>query len=352
MIKIVLPIEQLAQEPDSTLGEASSDWAPPDLQTWLDSAQGEPEYVLENLLPADSKIIFSGKPKRAFKSWMAYAIALSVASGKALGPLVPVNKLGARVLVLAAEGGKTKNRNRFLWLGKGLGIDIAALQAKGMFKFSFKEPILLKNPEWVYKIARYVRKNDIRLLIIDPLIMFSGVDENKSDQLAIIMHAINEIGKNGCAVIFVHHLTKSMYSSKSGSETARDIDEEIRGSSALAGFYDSHWAFRKKHDDQKHNDLTIRSKDDEELNFEVRWSIDKVEETAVFRMEPLTEEVAAKRRIDDIYAELIPTQEYTLKAIARIADADTTETTALIKQMIESGMLEVQGRNYVCKQVG
>ncbi len=344
MQKITISPEFLAgSEPTSTLPASSSDWNPPDLWDWLETAKGQPEYLIEGILPADSKVIFSGKPKRAFKSWMAYSIALAIASGKSMGPLIPVNAKGEKVLLLAAEGGKTKNRNRFMWLGAGLGVDIKDLRARGMLKFSFKEPILLKDPEWVYKITRYVHANNIKLVIIDPLIMFSGVDENKSEQLAIIMHAINQIGAKGAAVIFVHHLTKSQ------KDWARDIDEEIRGSSALAGFYDCHWAFRKKTDDQKHNDLTIRSKDDEEFSYEVRWFIDKVEGLATFKMEQLTDEAAQGRLIDNVYRELIPTQEYTLKAIAKIADLDTEEGTNLIKQMIGRGMLEVKGKAYVCK---
>jgi RecA-family ATPase len=303
------------------------------------SITGNDEYLLKDLLPADSKIIFTGQPKKAYKSWMAYAMAMSLAAGKQIGPFIPMYPDGVPVLVLAAEGGAIKNRNRFQWLEKGLDIDAKSLEH---FHFSFKEPIRLHEDAWVSKIKRLIDHLGVRLLVIDPIVMFmAGKDENSVKEVSVIMQALNELGKNGCSVLFVHHISKET------AGVSKDIDQEIRGTSAFGGFYDQHWAFRRKHKSQEHNDLTIRSKDDEEKFFEIRWDIDQKAGSAAFRMDPVSEEHSKEESKAKVIAELLDGFEYTEKRLAQMSELPNDEATDLIEELVSDGVLEQKGRKYV-----
>lgn len=322
-------------------GELKLDWAPPRIHTWCAQVDDVQEWLLEGLLPADSAILVSGKAKRAYKSWLAFQIAICIASGKTMGPFVPCNVSGLPVLILEAEGGRAQTRHRWEWLANGSGIRLMDIPVY----FSHRENILLDDAGWTYKIKRFIAHVRPGLVIVDPLAMFSRGDENKVADVARVMRSLAEFREQGASVIFLHHLAKTQ------KDWNRDPDEEIRGSSAIAGFYDQHWALRQRRDNQKHNDLTIRSKDDEEKFYEIRWFIDKALAKASFTMAEADEEKATSNLREDLLLQMLANIEYSQRRISEIlGDPPTSEIEALIADLLQEEKLVKCGRGFMLKE--
>jgi len=71
------------------------------------------------------------------------------------------------------------------------------------------------------------------LVIFDPLLSFSRMNENDSRDVQFIMDVFSKINSIGASVIFVHHHRKEGVISKRPNQS-------LRGSSALSGRIDSH----------------------------------------------------------------------------------------------------------------
>jgi hypothetical protein len=165
-----------------------------------------------------------------------------------------------------------------------------------------------------------------------------------------VMHALNELRAVGATVMFVHHLRKSANMARDKAVDA-DPDEEIRGSSAIAGFYDQHWALRGRNEnafgrESKINDLLLRSKDDEDKRFEVEWYIKKEGKTATFRMDETSEEVTLDKQMKECEMLLSAASEaIAKKRIEEMMNLD--DASFLLRAMVEAGRLKIDGRGYV-----
>ncbi len=321
-------------------------WPPMGIKDWCDSVQDVPEYLLKDLLPADCNILMSGKAKRAFKSWMVIAMAYSLSSGKKIGPFEPVNTEGIKVGYLGAEGGRAQSKNRYEWLSAGLKVPLEDINST--FLFAHRQPILFDSPSNLAFVLEWVQTNNIQFLIVDPLTMHMKGDENKVSDMSEVMRSFTALRQNGCSVMFVHHLRKSFSGRDSSVES--DPDEDIRGSSAISGYYDQHWAIRTRNEGSFHksrvNDLLVRSKDDEERRFEVEWFISKEARSASFRMDPVTEETALAKQQGEIEIFLqIADEPVSRKRIEEMLGMDDVAFT--LRSMVEQGRVKMEGRGYV-----
>lgn len=73
------------------------------------------------------------------------------------------------------------------------------------------------------------------LLVIDPLSNFHCGDENVAKDILAVTNVLDSIRAKGVAVAVVHHHAK-------GSTERKNIGYKARGSSALPGWYDSHFS--------------------------------------------------------------------------------------------------------------
>jgi RecA-family ATPase len=309
-------------------------WDPPSVGEYLNSVAVVPTWLLEGILPADSVAIMSGKAKRAYKSWLAFRMAICVATGKTAGPMKPIDERGVPTLILEAEGGKAQTRNRWLWLGRSAGIE--DWSKVDNLRFSHRENIVLDDPShgWIDRVDACIKRRGIKFLIVDPLAMFFSGDENKVQDVAKIMRAFTSFRQNGATVLFLHHLTKT------DPRFTRDVDEELRGSSALPGFYDTHFAIRKSKDTQEHLDLIIRSKDEEEQYYELHWYIDKRQGKADFTMMTATKQGTFSKFAEDVTTHMIPGVEYSRNRLMEISELDEGTAKALLDWMVEQGLIE------------
>lgn len=326
---IVSPVHAVPQQIEAN----PSIWDPPSVGEWVKTVIDCPEWLLKGLLPADSVIIMSGKAKIAHKSWFAFIQAMSVASGKTIGPFEPVEKAGQPVLILEAEGGRAQTRNRWLWLAKSQNIDLDTLPN---LRFSHRENIVLDDgtSDWPDKINDCIERLGVKFIIVDPFAMFFTGDENRVQDVAKIMRTFTRFRQSGASVMFLHHLAKT------DPKFAKDIDEEMRGSTALPGFYDLHQAIRKRKANQEHLDAIFRFKDDEQQFFDLEFFIDKHAGTADFKLLASTQEGSFGRFAEEMTAHMIPGSEYSRQRLIEMAEMDEVIARDLIDWMVEQGVLE------------
>jgi RecA-family ATPase len=360
LVAAKLPIEklQLVAPKEENILEGLNDrdqhpartWVPPRLDTWLAKQVGKKKYLVDyvdekgeatGFLPRDSKMLVSGKPKIAMKSFFASGLAIVVASGKPYGPLVPCEDRPCPTLVFAAEGSSVGTKDRWNWLSNEMEIPLAGVP----LIFDHRTAISLDDDEWFLAIRKLVLKERIEFIIFDPLVMYMSGDENKVHEVAAIMKRLGRLAKTDwdTTVMFVHHLNKG-----GGKDGTPDIDEEIRGSSAIAGFYDVHYAIRKTAADQKHQNVTRRSKDDEEALFTKLWDIDKNRGTARFTLIKVEDfDKSLGDTIESILARL-PDGKTNFK-LRELKAAWGANTDSNISILINANKLAQAGQDYVRK---
>lgn len=324
----------------------TADWEPMLIGQWMDSVTETQQYLIEDLMPADSNILVSGIPKKSFKSWLTEIICIVISSGVTIPPFVPVNKEGLPVLYLYAEGARIGTKTRQLMLETGLKVNI---HDNKKFFFTHRENLMLKKPENVRKIVKAIQRHEIKLLVIDPFVMFAGINENDVKEMAEAIHVLNEFRAVGATVLFNHHITKEMMSTKTGKAIERDVDQDVRGSSALIGFYDQHWAIRRRNPD--YNDLVIRSKEDEEREYEMYFTFIRNKSAGFELVLKDKDDVRAELK-EDIFRSMSCKPDITysanmIKAIGEGLSWDMTEE--LIQELVEEGKLESIDRGFRVK---
>lgn len=312
-------------------------WRPMLIGDWVESVKDVPQWLLNDIFPADSNVLMTGLPKLSKKSWMSFLMAMAVATGVPIGHLVPAKPVPQGVLIIEAEDGRAQTANRWKWLAKAQGVELNDIKT---LHFSHRAGILLDQDEWVETVVKFVQQNNIKLVIVDTLAMHMQGDENEVRSVTKVMRAFSAMRQTNASVLFLHHLTKM-------SEKPRDIDQEVRGSSAIIGFYDAHWAFRQKDEDQEYNDLTIRSKAAEEKKFRVWWDINEGLGKASVEMQPRSKEDLIKESIELLTPSVAVGEPMTRRAAAEILGIDDGMVNEVLNRMIAGGILRKEGRTYI-----
>lgn len=263
---------------------------PPMLSTWMETAKDAPRWLINDFLPADTNVLVSGPPKRGKKSYLVFNMAMALATGKTVGPFTPTNPTPQNVLILEAEGGKREAYQRIMRLCRGAKIEPTTLP----IFFAHRQNISLTNPKWADIVSAFIVEHKISLLVIDTLRMHMDGDENSSEDFTYMARAINQFREAGAAVVYIHHVTKS-------SNVERDIDEDVRGSGAITGYYDVHFALRAK-TGMTYTELTVRSKEDGDKFYEVYWDFqgEGQDEKAFVEVVPVTENARLERVADEV----------------------------------------------------
>jgi hypothetical protein len=242
------------------------DWPPQTLETWcagVDSQPGE-RYLIENLLPMGSTTIMSGRPKLPKKTWLAMAIAHALRTGQAVSLLKPTGVYP--VLFCELEGPPFFVSRRWHAIKAGHPAEPVA----PLF-FAHRISLVLNDRAWQDKLGTFIAENNIALLVIDTFTKASRGDENDSENVGEILRAFEVIRARApqCSILFLHHLSKR----STTAVDAEDIDDEIRGSTAIAGGYDAHWALRVSKEDDEVLWLIVRNSNGVTRYFKVKWEI-------------------------------------------------------------------------------
>lgn len=206
----------------------------------------QPFYIGRGILPVRSKALIAGEPK-ANKSFIVLNLMLDLAHGRnGFGgakmrdghPLLPIAK-PFRVLYLEQELGEQGLLERFR--GKkggtaGLLADYSReqLDALDIHIKPRDTKMRLDTQEGEDYIGRELQACKPDVLFIDPFAKFHLRDENSSQEMSMVLKAMDAIiEQHGCSIVLVHHTNKN------NPEHPKTGGARIRGSSAIFGDIDT-----------------------------------------------------------------------------------------------------------------
>lgn len=214
-----------------------------------------PEWLVKPFLPADNLVLISGQPKDAKKTWLSMWLALKAASEN-----VPV-------VYCYREGSRKKTLQRFDALLNGLGLDTFVYEN---IYFAHRGSFFLDEKMQVDTAVKFVKKNSIQLFIVDTFAKSVQSDENSSKDMGRAIQAAERIRNAGATVVLVHHTRKQSSALSNGTSGAPEPDKDLRGSSALAGAYETHIAIRSYAGEEPI--LLIGGKEFEWKAYEYTWA--------------------------------------------------------------------------------
>jgi RecA-family ATPase len=218
------------------------------------------DSMLGNLLDRSGAMLISG-PQKIGKSLFASQLALALGD-KAPFITFPPGAEYYRTLILQAEVGPKRMQERFRKQSQAFG---PAAQSH-VCSASVFSSIKLDDKEGVAQMMLLVERFKPDVVIVDPLANFHCGDENVAQDIIRVTSVLDNIRAMGPAVCLVHHHGKS-------SAERGNVGHKARGSTALAGWYDTHLSLERA-------DKSVR------LRFEVRH--DETPEDILLKLNPRT----------------------------------------------------------------
>jgi len=170
-----------------------------------------PSWIIDQLIPDGGFTILSAAPAQ-FKTWLALDIAIHVAQGKPLFDQFETKQ--KNVLIIDEESGAGLLRERLQILGTTDNLPIAVVTDKG-----FKLDETSANA-----LIAYCEHHHIGLIVFDSLTRFHNGDENKAQDMSVVMGDFKRLSQAGIAVLLIHHNRKPAAFGKPGGAN------EMRGS--------------------------------------------------------------------------------------------------------------------------
>lgn len=205
------------------------------------STDPEPfKWVWEGILQEAKVMVLAGSGGSS-KSYLMLAAATQYALGNSWGPFVMSPATTGKVLVLYGEEDFSDVHHRAHSLRHAfmltdeqvarVAAHMAVLPLRGQnvslaeYGRDDREVIITQATK---KLEARIKQYDVKLLVLDPMALLHGLDENDN---RAISHFIQELDalciRTGCAVVLVHHFSKSV-------GRAREVNESnVRGASSL-----------------------------------------------------------------------------------------------------------------------
>lgn len=192
----------------------------------LEVAQNDqPRWLVESLWSHEAVGFVAGQPKLG-KTWLALDLALSVATGTPCLDTYAVPEPGS-VLVYLAEDPPQAVRQRLAGLCQHRGLDLDRVALHVITAASLR----LDLEDDRQRLEQVVRRLAPRLLILDPLVRLHRVDENRSDEISLLLSFLRTLQRtHSLAIVVVHHMRKG---------GTRRGGQALRGSSDLHAWTDS-----------------------------------------------------------------------------------------------------------------
>ena len=194
----------------------------------VDTPPAQPEtWWHEGVLFRGARLLLAGPPKIG-KSSLVIQLAIAAATGGEL--LGQRFEKPLRVLWVQAEIHKAFLLQRLERLTTGLD-GLAMARLRDHFLMTGRCDLdLLDGPSYDL-VNQMVGDAAPDLLIIDPIINFSSVDENDNAEMRKLLRLVDALGaRHDCAVVLVHHTRK---------EATTSPFDAVRGASALRGWFDT-----------------------------------------------------------------------------------------------------------------
>jgi RecA-family ATPase len=306
------------------------------LQDWLEQAEESQAFLLQDLVPEEALVILSGTPKRSKKTLLMLNAAMALATGKPIGKFIPTNPEGVPILICEGEGSTPGMKQLWDMLLCGANLTREEL---GKVYWLFREPLKINYKEHALEVVRFVEHYGVKCVVFDTLNAHASFNENNSQEVGALIDMFNKLKNKGCSIILVHHLNKP------SKDFTRDIDDELRGSSALAGAYDVHFAIRQKSDESTTLDLHVRSKYAEDKLFHLRWHF--MQDTYA-QLEWLDADSEGANEFDMLcISKLMPTFNYSRKKLSEMWGIQGASLEKQIRKFVEGGLIEEGTNGYL-----
>lgn len=195
----------------------------------------EKRWTVEKLVPEEGVTIISGAPC-SYKTWIILMLAIEVSQGGLLFGQFPTKQCG--VLIVDEESGERGLRER---------LDVLELdESLPIYFLSFSDFEL--DQLHIDPILKHAKENNIGLVIFDSLVRIHSGDENDAGQMSRALRFLKKLNAKGVTVIVTHH------NRKRGKGNNNNLSEEMRGSSEISAFLDSHIAVEEK----KSEEVTVQ----------------------------------------------------------------------------------------------
>lgn len=326
-------------------------FAPVQLPAFIEHARSleEPLWLLENLIPYEGMALISGRAKLSKKTWLAYLETMAVAAG-VNADFIRVTGGPQPVAYFNQEGPIKATAQRFEALARGHGIPWESLKR---LWFMHRTGLKLDNKVHAEEIRAFLRLEGIKLAVFDTLAKSMQGDENSATDMGKVVNELETIRSMGIATLVIHHLRKNDTASANGEP---DPDQDLRGSSALAGAYDSHMALRQYGHGRKALDLVVQHKIAGSSAYRVKWDFTQTDDrllVATMSSKGADPEDLTKLSEEDLRAlvnELEPETEYRNDQLAGAWEVDQKTAGVYAAQCAKRGFLVI--RKYGAYSVG
>lgn len=237
-------------------------FTPLSLEDFLKSEGDRTTWLVRGMLKEGGYTLVSGPPKLANKSFLTERIALLLATGKS-EENIRITKQ-SKVLVVQEEGPKADAQVRLVAQCTGLGIKPE--QTHDFFFMVHMSGLRLFLDAHRNAIEAWCDENKPSVVILDPWSKVGPDDENDASASLTCLQTVASLQRRGISVVIVCHTRKL------SATTKYDIDQDVRGSSALTGAYDTHVALRRASEEEPLA-CHIRNKNAPQTNWWLTWDL-------------------------------------------------------------------------------
>jgi RecA-family ATPase len=316
--------------------QPSTVWPIPTLPEFLKAADKKPRWVVKGLVLDSAVMLCSGQKKRAGKSFVGMHTAIGMAAGVPFGLWVPEQRFP--VIFCEEEGPLGPTADRLRACCRSLSVDPDSLTN---LWFAHKHGLKLDDPKWSKKIIGKIQETGAKLMVLDALGYMHRSDENNTKDMQRIREGVLEATKQGCSVLMLHHLTKSI-------DPKIDADDQVRGSGVVTDQYDVHLVLRRYDEASPVTDFQLRFKDYEWKNYSLRWNFVNNADGVIQRADMLIEdrEQTKQKRVAECVRRLAPDHKYSLLRLQEQWGLGQKQTKLMAENLQESGVLVKEGSSY------
>lgn len=228
------------------------------IETWDEFSAKAGDHIptlVDGLWPENALGFIAAPPKKG-KTWVALALAISVATGRPyLGRfLVPQPRT---VLYVALEGHRAAIRSRVGAIAHGLNLNPDPGGDLDNIIWAYKpRDINISDPEWVTALRQAADDHDVALIIVDVLRAAARLKENSNDEFSILRANLEPALADGRSIALLHHFGKLTEITKD-----RSPGERMSGAGAMYGAMDLGIFITSSENGAKNLRIEIESRD-------------------------------------------------------------------------------------------
>ncbi|KKL10288.1 hypothetical protein LCGC14_2557330, partial [marine sediment metagenome] len=206
---------------------------------YLDAPENwKPDWLVKDLIQVEGLNFIQGEPK-AHKSMLRRYLLACMLMDKPVFDHFPIKKSFNKALVLLTEDHPGAERAIMDKIFDNYGLPREEGREKIIFGDTSFFDLLHRGSEQesahITNLGKIIRKNDIDLLVLDPLCNFHHAQENDSTEMARVNGTFHHLIKEyGVTIIVVHHNNKgAVRKDARGLRIEQSVVNRGRGSSAI-----------------------------------------------------------------------------------------------------------------------